>query len=71
MIRLYYNDILMNCFIILIVQRDNWVKPGVDGRIILMRIFKKWDVRLWTGMSWLRIDSGRPLVNAVMNLQVP
>jgi hypothetical protein len=27
---------------------------GVDGRIILKRIFKKWD-GAWTGLSWLRI----------------
>jgi len=29
--------------------------PDVDGRIILRRIFRKWDVGLWTGTSWLRI----------------
>jgi hypothetical protein len=27
----------------------------VDGRIILRWIFRKWDVRVWTGSSWLRI----------------
>jgi hypothetical protein len=32
--------------------------PGVDGRIILKRIFRKWDVGVWTGLSWLRIGSG-------------
>jgi len=32
--------------------------PGVDGRIILRRIFRKWDVRAWTGLSWLRIKTG-------------
>jgi hypothetical protein len=25
-------------------ERDHWVDPGVDGKIILRRIFKKW---LW------------------------
>jgi hypothetical protein len=25
--------------------------PGVDGRIILRRIFRKWDVGVWTGLS--------------------
>jgi len=28
---------------------------GVDGRIILRWIFRKWDVGIWTGSSWLRI----------------
>jgi len=31
---------------------------GVDGRIILIWIFRKWDVGLWTGSSWLRIGTG-------------
>jgi hypothetical protein len=25
-------------------ERDNWGDPGVDGRIILRRVFRKWDV---------------------------
>jgi hypothetical protein len=29
--------------------------PGVDGRIILGLIFKKWDVSVRTGLGWLRI----------------
>jgi len=32
--------------------------PGVDGRIILRWIFRKWDVGTWTGSSWLRIGIG-------------
>jgi hypothetical protein len=32
--------------------------PGVDGRIILGWIFRKWDVSVWTGLNWLRIDTG-------------
>jgi hypothetical protein len=31
---------------------------GVDGWIILGRIFKKWDVRAWTRSLWLRIETG-------------
>ena len=32
--------------------------PGIDGRIILRWIFRKWDVRAWTGSMWLRIETG-------------
>jgi hypothetical protein len=36
--------------------------PGVDGRIILKRIFKKWDERAWAGFIWLRIGTGAGLL---------
>jgi hypothetical protein len=32
-------------------------RTGVDERIILRRIFRKWDVRVWTGLSWIRIET--------------
>jgi len=32
--------------------------PGVDRRIILRCIFKKWDVGVWTGSIWLRTQRG-------------
>ena len=32
--------------------------PGADGRIILGWIFRKWDVGVWTGLSWPRIETG-------------
>jgi hypothetical protein len=35
-------------------KRDHWGDPGVDGRII----FRKWDVGVWTGLGWLRIETG-------------
>jgi hypothetical protein len=38
-------------------NRDHLGDPGVDGRIILTRIFRKWDVGVWTGSSWLRIGT--------------
>jgi hypothetical protein len=34
------------------------VRPSLDGKIILRWIFRKWDVGLWTGLSWLRIETG-------------
>jgi hypothetical protein len=33
-------------------------RPGVDGRIILIWVLRKWDVGLWTGSSWLGIGTG-------------
>jgi hypothetical protein len=39
-------------------ERDHWGDPGVDGRIILRWIFRKWDVGIWTGLGLLRIDTG-------------
>jgi hypothetical protein len=38
-------------------KRGQWGEPGVDGRTILRRIFSKWDVGVWTGLSWLRIET--------------
>jgi len=39
-------------------KRDHLVDPGVDGRIILRWIFRKWDVGIWTGLGWPRIETG-------------
>jgi hypothetical protein len=45
--------------------------PGVDGRIKLKWIFKKWD----GGMDWIELakdsDRWRALVKAVISLRVP
>ena len=38
--------------------RSHLGDPDVDGRIILRWIFRKWDVGVWTGSSWLRIGTG-------------
>jgi hypothetical protein len=39
-------------------KRNHLEYPGVDGRIILAWIFRKWDVWGWTGSMWLRIGTG-------------
>jgi hypothetical protein len=39
-------------------ERDQWGDPGVDGRILLTRIFRKYHVGVWTGLSWLRTETG-------------
>jgi hypothetical protein len=38
-------------------ERDHWGDTGVAGRIILRSIFRKWDVGVWAGFSWLRIET--------------
>jgi len=36
-------------------ERYHLRDPGVDGRIILRWIFRKWNVGVWIVSSWLRI----------------
>jgi hypothetical protein len=36
-------------------NRDYLEDPGIDWRIILRCIFRKWDVRTWAGSIWLRL----------------
>jgi hypothetical protein len=38
-------------------KRDHLADQDVDWRIILRRIFMKWDVGVWTGLSWLGIET--------------
>jgi len=38
-------------------ERNHLGDPGVDGRIILRWIFRKWDMWVWTGSNWLRIGT--------------
>jgi hypothetical protein len=38
-------------------ERDHLEDPGLDGRIILRWIFRKWDRETWTGLIWLRIGT--------------
>jgi hypothetical protein len=39
------------------VAREDLGDPGVDGRIILRCIIRKWDVEVWIGSSWFRIGT--------------
>ena len=38
--------------------RNHWGDLGIDGRIILERISRRWDVGIWTGLGWPRIGTG-------------
>jgi len=40
------------------MDKNHIEDSGVDGRIILRWIFRKWDLAAWTGSSWLRIGMG-------------
>ena len=46
-----------NEFLYLIRRSYYLGDPGVDGRIILRWIIRKWDVGVWTRSSWLRIGT--------------
>ena len=52
-------------------EGDRLEYSGVDGRIILKLIFRKWD----GGMDWMDLtqdrDRWRSLVNAAVNHRVP
>ena len=39
-------------------EKYHWGEPVVDERIILRSIFRKWDLGVWTGSTWLRIGAG-------------
>ena len=39
-------------------ERDHWGDLGVDGLIILGWISRRWDVGIWTGLGWSRIETG-------------
>ena len=50
-------------------EGNHWGDLGIDGWIILGWIYRRWDVGIWTGLGWPRVET--VLVSAVMNLRVP
>jgi len=39
-------------------EGNHWGNLGVDGRVILGLICSRWDVGIWTGLGWPRIETG-------------
>jgi len=39
-------------------ERDHWGDLGLDGWIILGWISRRWDVGIWKGLGWPRIERG-------------
>ena len=40
------------------MEKNHLEDPGIDRRIILRLIFRKWEVGVWTGSNCLRIGTG-------------
>ena len=38
--------------------KNHWGDLGVDGWVILRWISRRWDVGIWTGLGWPRIEKG-------------
>jgi len=39
-------------------EEDHWGDLSLDGWIILRWISRRWDVGIWTGLGWPRIETG-------------
>jgi len=38
-------------------EGEYWGDLGIEGWIILGRISRRWDVGIWTGLGWPRIET--------------
>jgi len=61
----FYTNLEMWCYSIYSIscwgnrrEGDQWEDLGVDGWIILEFISRRWDVGMWTGLGWSRIETG-------------
>jgi len=55
----------------LLEYKRNWIQHvNRMPRHRLPRVLRRWDVGIWIGFGWPRIDRWRTLVSAVMNLRV-
>jgi hypothetical protein len=39
-------------------ERDHWGDLGIDLWIVLVWISRMWDVGVWIGLGWPRIETG-------------
>jgi len=39
-------------------EGDHWGDLGIDGWIILGWLSRRWNVGIWTGLGWPRIETG-------------
>jgi len=39
-------------------EGNHWGDLDIDRWIILKRISRRWDVGIWTGLGWPRIETG-------------
>jgi hypothetical protein len=40
-----------------LMEREHLEDPGLEGKIVLRRIFRIFDVRVWTESSWLKVGT--------------
>jgi hypothetical protein len=55
--RMRRGEVYTGFFFFFFTEREHMGDPGVDGGVILGLIFRKWNVGVWTGSSWLSIGT--------------